>query len=213
MYRGGRSQSAGFRVAPDRLYLAFYKPYEVLAQFSREKLPDGGFSDKTTLADFGFPEHVYPVGRLDFDSEGLLLLSDDGRLTSTLFEGAKPHPRSYLVQVENIPDSEALKKLSQGVIIQGKKTLPARAELLDYEPELPERGKAIRFRKNIPTAWLRLTLTQGMNRQVRRMTAAVGCPTLRLVRHAIGQLTLDGLALSPGQWRPLTPDEVSKVFI
>lgn len=213
MYKGGRSQSAGFRVAPDRLYLAFYKPYEVLAQFSREKLPDGGFSDKTTLADFGFPEHVYPVGRLDFDSEGLLLLSDDGRLTSTLFEGAKPHPRTYFVQVENIPDSEALKKLAQGVIIQGKKTLPARAELLDYEPQLPERGKAIRFRKNIPTAWLRLTLTQGMNRQVRRMTAAVGCPTLRLVRQAIGQLTLDELALLPGQWRPLTPDEVSKVFI
>lgn len=212
MNQGGRNIKSKFRVSPGNLYLAFYKPFEVLAQFSREKLPDGGFSDKITLADFGFPQHVYPVGRLDFDSEGLLLLSDDGRLTTHLFEGVRPHPRTYLVQVENMPDSEALKRLSQGVIIQGKKTLPAKVELLAQEPDLPERSKPIRFRKNIPTAWLKLTLTQGMNRQVRRMTAAVGCPTLRLVRNAIGQLSLDSLALLPGQWRALTVDEVSKLF-
>lgn len=212
MNQGGRNIKSTFRVSPGNLYLAFYKPFEVLAQFSREKLPDGGFSDKITLADFGFPQHVYPVGRLDFDSEGLLLLSDDGRLTTQLFEGVRPHPRTYLVQVENTPDSEALKRLSQGVIIQGKKTLPAKVELLAQEPDLPERSKPIRFRKNIPTAWLKLTLTQGMNRQVRRMTAAVGCPTLRLVRNAIGQLSLDSLALLPGQWRALTVDEVSKLF-
>jgi 23S rRNA pseudouridine2457 synthase len=193
----------GFRPRADRTYIAFNKPYGVLSQFTQ---PDE--SDKRTLAEFDLPAHVYAVGRLDFDSEGLLLLSDDNALNDALLNPAHAHPRTYLAQVENIPDAEALKQLCTGVEIQGRRTLPAHAELLATDPGLPPRPVPIRVRMAIPTAWIRLTLTEGRNRQVRRMTAAVGHPTLRLVRVAIGQLDLFRLGIAPGEWRILSPDEI-----
>lgn len=189
------------------LYLAFFKPYGVLSQFSQ---PEG--TDKRTLSEFAFPADVYPVGRLDWDSEGLLLLSNDGRLNQALLDPLQKHERVYLAQVERIPGNQALNQLMTGVIIQGKKTLPARARLLDREPDLPDRPVPIRFRKEIPTAWISLTLTEGRNRQVRRMTAQVGHPTLRLVRIAIGSLKLKDLLLSPGQWVPLTEKQIFKAL-
>lgn len=140
------------------------------------------------------------------DSEGLLLLTNDGQLQHRLLEPQFGHPRTYWVQVERIPDAEALKQLSQGVKIQDYRTRPASVKLLPVEPSLPPRDPPIRFRKNVPTAWLEMTLTEGRNRQVRRMTAAVGFPTLRLVRAAIGPLRLQDL--EPGQWRDLTLDEL-----
>lgn len=153
---------------------------------------------------------VYSVGRLDLDSEGLLFLTDDAQLKHYLCEPKFAHPRTYWVQVENIPDENALEQLRRGVIIQGQRTRPAIAHLITPDPVVPPRDPPIRFRENVPTAWLELTLTEGRNRQVRRMTAAVGCPTLRLVRVAIGEgaarLTLEGLA--PGEWRYLTPQEI-----
>lgn len=188
-------------------YIAFFKPYAVLSQFSKEL-----GSDKKTLADFGFPKDVYPVGRLDFDSEGLLLLSDDSRLNSRLLDPKYGHKRSYLSQVERVPDEEVLKKLASGIIIEGRKTMPAQVRLLDVEPDLGERDVPIRFRKNVATAWLELTLVEGKNRQVRRMTAAVGHPTLRLVRVSIGSLCLDELELSPGQWKYLDSRELASCF-
>ena len=148
---------------------------------------------------------IYPVGRLDRDSEGLLRLTDDGRLAHRLTDPRYEHPRTYLVQVERIPDDEALERLRRGVVLRDGPTHPADVELLAEPPELPERSVPIRFRKLVPTAWLRLTLREGRNRQVRRMTAAVGYPTLRLVRVAIGPVTLGGLA--PGEWRELTEPE------
>jgi 23S rRNA pseudouridine2457 synthase len=203
-YRDRRAAPSNpFRPRRDKAYLAFNKPYEVLSQFTTS--PESG---KRTLADFGFPAGVYPVGRLDYDSEGLLLLSDDPVLNETLLSPAQRHPRSYLVQVENLPTEGALGNLRDGVMVQDRKTLPAEVKLLAEEPDIFPRPVPIRFRKAIPTAWLRLTLTEGRNRQVRRMTAAVGCPTLRLVRVAIGGLELDDLELAPGEWRPLTPQEL-----
>lgn len=199
-----------FRPARGRSYIAFYKPFEVLCQFSEEKESLAG-EKKTTLAAFGFPPSVYPVGRLDYDSEGLLLLSDDGRMTRELFEGGG-HPRTYLVQVERVPLAAQLLELEKGVLLQGVRTRPARVKLLSDEPELEERLKPIRFRKNVPTAWLELTLWEGKNRQVRRMTAHVGHPTLRLVRVSIGRLRLYDLGLKCGQWRSLSPEEVLKIF-
>lgn len=192
-----------FRPDPKRLYIAFNKPYEILSQFTR---PEG--SDKGTLALFGFPPGVYPVGRLDYDSEGLLLLSDDPRLNGALLDPSGGHPRTYLSQVEGIPDAGAIEQLRRGVLIEGRRTLPAQARLLDAEPDLPARPVPVRFRKNIPTSWLALTLVEGRNRQVRRMTAAVGHPTLRLLRAAIGELKLAELGLAPGRWRQLKHDEL-----
>lgn len=184
--------------------VALHKPFDVLSQFTAE------VEGQRTLAELGLPPGLYPVGRLDRDSEGLLLVSDDGRFIKRLLDPEQGHPRTYLVQVENIPTPEALDALRQGVDIRvGKetwRTRPARIELLDHEPGLPPRDPPVRFRAAIPTAWLRITLTEGKNRQVRRMTAAVGFPTLRLVRVAIGKLTLDGL--DQGTWR-----EVSKADI
>lgn len=196
-----------FRARAGAKYIAFNKPFAVLTQFSPEKLADGAISDKQTLADFNLPKQVYPVGRLDFDSEGLLILSDDGRLTTYLFEGR--HPRTYLVQVENVPSPQTLKGLQSGVIIGGYKTQPCLARLLDSEPNLPERSKPVRFRKSIPTAWIELTLWEGKNRQVRKMTAAVGHPTLRLLRQSIGNLSLAQLDLAPGEWKELNLEELS----
>jgi 23S rRNA pseudouridine2457 synthase len=168
------------------------KPYGVLPQFTDK---DG----RPTLARFGLPAGVYPAGRLDFDSEGLLLLTDDGGLAHRLTDPGRGHPRTYWVQVERVPDAGALAALAAGPVLADGKCRPCRAKLLDAEPDLPPRDPPIRFRLSVPTAWLEMTLTEGRNRQVRRMTAAVGHPTLRLVRARIGALTLAGLA--PGRWR------------
>jgi 23S rRNA pseudouridine2457 synthase len=168
------------------------KPYGALSQFTSE----GG---KPSLARFGLPAGVYAAGRLDHDSEGLLLLTDDGALVRRLTDPRHGHPRTYWAQVERLPDAAALRRLARGVDLADGRTLPSRARLLDADPDLPPRDPPIRVRATVPTAWLELTLTEGRNRQVRRMTAAVGHPTLRLVRCAIGRLTLKGLA--PGKWR------------
>ncbi len=173
-------------------YFVFYKPFRVLSQFS----PEGA---KTTLTSFfsDLPKDIYPVGRLDYDSEGLLLLTNDKPLTNRLLNPLFGHERTYLVQVEGMPHPDALKQLREGVWINagGKRfrTKPARVSLIT-EPDVPERNPPIRFRKNIPDSWIRLTLTEGRNRQVRHMTAAAGYPTLRLIRYSIGQVTIDGLA-------------------
>ena len=178
--------------------IALFKPYDVLSQFTDAE-------GRATLKDFVPLAGIYPVGRLDRDSEGLLLLTDDGPLAHRLTDPRYEHPRTYLVQVEWVPDDEALEKLRRGVTLRDGPTRPAEVELLPEPPELPERSAPIRFRKSVPTAWLRLTLREGRNRQVRRMTAAVGYPTLRLVRIAIGPVTLGGL--TPGQWRELSESE------
>jgi 23S rRNA pseudouridine2457 synthase len=184
-------------------YLLFYKPFNVLSQFT-------GDTGKATLTDFGpFPKSVYPAGRLDYDSEGLLLLTDDNQLKHKLLEPTFAHPRTYLAQVERIPDKEALHRLCSGVVIDGKKTLPSEVRLLDEEPILPERVPPIRFRKTVPTAWIELTLREGRNRQVRKMTAAVGHPTLRLVRIKIGAVGIG--TLKPGQHRRLTQNEITQL--
>jgi len=181
------------------MLVAFHKPYGVLSQFT----PDG--SPNRPLAEFGFPPGVYPIGRLDADSEGLLLLSDEAALNARLLHPRHGHARLYWAQVERIPTPEALARLQAGVTVAGRQTLPCRARLLDPQPEVPPRDPPIRFRKNVPDCWLALELTEGKNRQVRRMTAAVGHPTLRLVRVQIGDFRLGDLP--PGHWRELTPDE------
>jgi 23S rRNA pseudouridine2457 synthase len=181
-------------------YLLFYKPYGVLCQFTDDCQPP-----RPTLKDFIPIPNVYAAGRLDRDSEGLLLLTNDGRLKHRLLDPQFEHPRTYWVQVERVPDPEALATLRRGVVIQNYKTKPAQVKLLSDAPDLPPRDPPIRYRASIPTAWLELTLTEGKNRQVRHMTAAVGFPTLRLVRVAIADLRLTGLAL--GQWRDLTAAE------
>jgi len=186
--------------------LLFYKPYGVLSQFRQ---PHGTAVHRwATLSDYGpFPPDVYPAGRLDADSEGLLLLTNDPGLRHLLTGPHTRHPRTYLVQVERVPDPQALRRLKDGtIVLDGRRVRPARARLIEAEPDLPARPVPIRERRNIPTSWLELTLTEGRNRQVRRMTAAAGYPTLRLVRVAIGGLTLQGLA--PGQWRTALPGEV-----
>jgi len=180
-------------------YLLFWKPYGVLTQFTDQ----GG---RSTLKDYIDQLGVYPVGRLDQDSEGLLLLTDDGPLAHRLTDPRFDHPKTYWAQVEGIPDQSSIQALTSGVTIQNYRTRPAGVRVLDQEPNLPSRPVPIRFRKAIPTAWIELILTEGKNRQVRRMTAAVGFPTLRLVRIAIGTLTLEGLV--PGAWRLLTNPEV-----
>ena len=180
-------------------YLLFWKPYGVLTQFTDQ----GG---RSTLKDYIDQLGVYPVGRLDQDSEGLLLLTDDGPLAHRLTDPRFDHPKTYWSQVEGIPDQSSIQALTSGVTIQNYRTRPAGVRVLDQEPNLPSRPVPIRFRKAIPTAWIELILTEGKNRQVRRMTAAVGFPTLRLVRIAIGTLTLEGLV--PGAWRLLTNPEV-----
>ena len=177
-------------------YILFYKPYLVLSQFTSE-------DEKKCLKDFGpFPNDVYPVGRLDYDSEGLLLLTNDNQVRHRLLEPKYEHPRTYLVQVERIPTEEALEQLRIGVLIEGQKTKPADVHLLNEEPQLPERIPPIRFRKNVPTAWIELTLREGRNRQVRKMTAAVGFPTLRLVRSKIAGWSIGGM--KPGEWKEVS---------
>lgn len=185
-------------------YIIFHKPYGVLCQFT-----DDSPSPRPTLKKYIDIPEVYSVGRLDFDSEGLLLLTNDGQLKHRLIDPQFAHTRTYWVQVEKIPTEEALQKLQEGVVIQGYRTKPAIAKLLDSEPDLPPRNPPIRFRASIPTAWLELTLTEGKNRQVRKMTAAVGFPTLRLVRVAIAHLYLDNLNV--GEWRDLTDRELQEL--
>ncbi len=185
-------------------YLIFYKPYDVLTQFSDRE------GDRATLKDFMDAPGVYPVGRLDRDSEGLLLLTNHGQLQHRLSDPQYGHRRTYWVQVERIPDAAALRQLTQGVVIQGRRTRPAQVRKLGQEPLIPPRNPPIRYRKSVPTCWLELILREGRNRQVRRMTAAVGHPTLRLIRVAIGQLTLQGLV--PGEWRSLTQAEQAQLL-
>ncbi len=177
---------------------AFFKPYGVVSQFT----PIAGHK---SIADFGpFPPDVYPVGRLDWDSEGLLILSNDNHLKHRLTDPKFDHPKTYLVQVENIPQAIALQQLREGVMVAEKKTRRTTVRVLSEEPALPERPVPIRFRKSIPTAWLEITIIEGRNHQVRKMTAAVGHPTLRLVRVKVGEVSLG--SLKPGEFRKVSPD-------
>lgn len=182
--------------------LKLWKPFGVLTKFTDTE-------GRATLADYCDVPKVYPVGRLDRDSEGLLLLTDDGALAHRLTDPKFGHPRTYWAQVEHVPDAQALRALAQGVTLSDGPTKPAVAVLLDREPDLAPRDPPIRHRLSVPTAWIELTITEGRNRQVRRMTAAVGHPTLRLVRSRIGGVDLTGLA--PGECRPLTPAEAASL--
>lgn len=187
------------------MVIAFHKPYGVLCQFTPDQ------PGQRTLAEFSFPAGVYPVGRLDLDSEGLLLLSDEAGFNNRLLDPKTAHPRTYLVQVEGTATPEAIRRLVKGGLsIQGYRTLPCRARLLEGDPEVPPRDPPVRFRQSIPTSWLEIQLTEGKNRQVRRMTAAVGFPTLRLIRRSIGKL--DGIGMGRGEWRGLTPGEIRLIW-
>jgi 23S rRNA pseudouridine2457 synthase len=185
--------------------ILFFKPYGVLSRFTRE-------GKWESLALYGpFPPRVYPAGRLDADSEGLLVLTDHPGLQHRLTDPRFGHRRTYLAQVEGIPDERALRTLAEGVIVGGKRTRPAGARMLEGKPDFPPRPVPIRERKRIPTAWIELTLTEGRNRQVRKMTAAVGYPTLRLVRIRIETLDLKGL--SPGGFRTLDREERERLLV
>jgi 23S rRNA pseudouridine2457 synthase len=179
--------------------LAFHKPFGVLSQFTPVDSPHA------TLAAFGFPGGVYPLGRLDAESEGLLLLADEPELNARLLHPTRGHARIYWALVEREPSAEALSQLERGVVIGGRKTLPCRAALLDPQPNVPPREPPVRFRKNVRDVWIELELVEGKNHQVRRMTAAVGHPTLRLLRVRIGRFRLG--SLPAGEWRELTHAE------
>jgi len=183
-------------------YILLNKPFEVLTQFTDEH-------GRATLKDFVAVPNVYPVGRLDFDSEGLLLLTDDKQLQHRLSDPRYKVPKTYWAQVEGYPTEAALQQLREGVQIKEGFTLPAEVQVLPDEAtaDLWPRNPPIRYRASIPTSWLALTISQGMNRQVRKMCAAVGLPCLRLVRQALGDLSLAGLA--PGEWRDLTTEEIA----
>lgn len=183
--------------------ILFNKPFNVLCQFT-----DSGTagSVRQTLSDFVDVPGVYPAGRLDLDSEGLLLLTDDGRLQARIADPKYKTAKTYLVQVEGDPQEDSLASLRQGVRLKDGLTLPAEAERI-ADPDLWPRDPPVRFRKSVPDCWLELTIREGRNRQVRRMTAAVGHPTLRLVRWRIGDWTLDGIA--PGEWREVAVETLS----
>jgi len=217
--------------------IAFHKPFGVITQFTsdlpRRSAAEAGGPANRTLREFGFPGNVYPLGRLDADSEGLLLLSDESEWNERLLHPRHAHEREYWAQVERIPAPETLQKLERGIAVQGRKTLPCRAWLLEPQPEvnqspspglaatlsppggervaargalkIPPRDPPIRFRKTVPTCWIGLELIEGKNRQVRRMTAAIGHPTLRLIRVRIGGLKLGTLAA--GGWKVLSTEE------
>jgi 23S rRNA pseudouridine2457 synthase len=217
------------------MLIAFHKPYGVLSQFTRDGSPN------RPLAEFGFPKNVYAIGRLDADSEGLLLLSDEARWNDRLLNPRHAHEREYWAQVERIPTPESLQRLQRGLVIQGQKTLPCHAWLLEPQPvvgrafpcapasangnllptsggqgtdrptvpTVPPRVPPIRFRKSVPDCWIGLELVEGKNRQVRRMTAAIGHPTLRLLRVRIGNFWLGDLP--PGRWKILSPAAESQV--
>ena len=189
---------------PAAMLLAFHKPFGVVSQFT----PDS--SKHRTLADFGFPPRVYPIGRLDAESEGLLLLSDEAELNARLLEPERGHVRTYWALVERVPSADTLPKLERGVSIGGRMTLPCRAWMLDPQPVVLPRDPPVRFRKNVVDVWIALELIEGKNHQVRRMTAAVGHPTLRLMRVKIGALEIGDLA--PGKWRELSVAERVQVF-
>lgn len=184
--------------------IAFHKPYGVLPCFTDS-------AGRPTLANYIDIPGVYAAGRLDLDSEGLMLLTSDGTLSHRITDPQHKLPKVYLVQVERIPDESALEQLRKGVVLSGAQTRPAEARLLAEAPVLPDRPVPIRFRKTVPTCWIELTIREGMNRQVRRMTAAVGHPTLRLVRVAIGPIQLG--ELGPGEWRELTPAEMQLIKV
>ena len=186
------------------MLIAFHKPYGVLSQFTDDGSPN------RTLAEFGFPKGVYPIGRLDADSEGLLLLSDEAALNEKLLHPRHAHGRVYWAQVEHAPTAESLRKLEKGVPVQGRRTLPCRAWLLEPQPAVAPRTPPIRARKSIPAVWIGLELVEGKNRQVRRMTAAIGHPTLRLLRVRIGQFELGELA--PGKWVELSAEQRALVL-
>jgi 23S rRNA pseudouridine2457 synthase len=173
------------------------KPYGVICQFSAD-------ARHPTLKDYVPVPGVYPAGRLDTDSEGLLILTDDGRLQHRIADPRHKLPKTYWVQVEGIPDEAALDRLRRGVDLGEFVTLPSAAQAIDEPPGLWPRNPPVRFRKAIPTSWISLTIHEGKNRQVRRMTAAAGYPTLRLIRWSVGEWTLDGLA--PGEWRDVEPE-------
>jgi 23S rRNA pseudouridine2457 synthase len=178
------------------MLIALNKPFHVLTQFTDRSEPP-----RRTLAEFGLPAGVYPAGRLDHDSEGLLLLTDDGALAHRLTDPRHKLAKTYRVQVEGVPTPEQLVALQHGVLLNDGPTLPALARRLDPPPDLWPRDPPVRVRKTVPDAWIELVIHEGRNRQVRRMTAAVGLPTLRLLRVGIGDWRLDGLL--PGQWRML----------
>ncbi len=186
------------------MLIAFHKPYGVLSQFT----PDG--SHNRTLALFGLPKQVYALGRLDADSEGLLLLSDEPGLNTQLLDPERGHPRTYWAQIERIPSPETLLRLQGGLDIQGYRTRPCRAWMLVPQPDISPRDPPIRSRKTVPDCWIGLELHEGKNRQVRRMTGAVGHGTLRLIRVRIGTLDLGSLAT--GAWRELPIDERRRVL-
>ena len=191
------SQQRIFNLLSEHLHhmlIAFNKPFNVLCQFTDRSQPP-----RATLAGFGLPPNVYAAGRLDYDSEGLLLLTDDGNLAHRLTDPRHKQPKTYWVQVEGVPTDDKLQALRDGVQLNDGPTLPARVELMQAAPALWERDPPVRFRKTVPDGWLAITLREGRNRQVRRMTAAVGLPTLRLVRAVMGPYALDDL--QPGQWR------------
>ncbi|WP_373085155.1 pseudouridine synthase [Sneathiella sp.] len=180
-------------------FVTFNKPWGVLSQFTGE---DG----QRTLAEFSLPGKIYAAGRLDKDSEGLLILSDDGVFIKKLLDPDNAHKRVYRAQVEGIPTADALRQLQEGIAIRGHQCKPCRAVIIDPQPDVAPRDPPIRVRKAIPTTWIELTLTEGKNRQVRRMTAAAGYPTLRLIRTAIGNLVLGDL--EEGTWRDVRKQDI-----
>lgn len=180
-------------------YILFHKPYNVLSQFTPE---DGARS----LAEFGLPTGVYPAGRLDKDSEGLLLLTDDGPLIERLLNPRSDKKKTYWALVERVPSEESLAKLRQGVEIEDYLTRPAEVQILDPQPEVPPRDPPVRFRKTVVDVWIELKITEGKNRQVRKMTASIGHPTLRLIRQKIGNLELGDIA--PGEWREISRQQI-----
>jgi len=186
------------------MLIAFHKPYGVLTQFTA----DG--SRHRTLADFGFPKNVWPIGRLDATSEGLLLLSDEPFLNKKILAPENAHSRTYWALVERIPSLESLASLARGIVLDGRRTLPSRVWRLDPQPLVPPRDPPVRVRKNVPDCWVALSLVEGKNHQVRRMTAAIGHPTLRLLRVQIGELDLNGIA--PGHWCELGPGERARAL-
>ncbi len=186
------------------MIILFNKPYKVLSQFTRE------IPKHITLKDFGFPENVYPIGRLDYDSEGMLLLGDEKQIVDKLLNPKNKHERTYHVQVDGEIDDESIAKLESGVLIQGYKTLPTKVKVLDRNNH-PERIPPVRYRANIPTSWIEIKLIEGKNHQIRRMTANVGFPTLRLIRVAIGNLELGGLL--SGKWKELNEVQIKQIFL
>jgi 23S rRNA pseudouridine2457 synthase len=184
--------------------LGFHKPYGVLSAFRSDGSPH------RTLAEFGFPAGVYPIGRLDADSEGLLLLSDEAELNERLLHPRHEHAREYWAEIERRPAPAALSRLERGVVIQGRRTRRCRARIIEPQPVVAPRDPPIRVRKSVPTCWIALELVEGKNRQVRRMTAAIGHPTMRLIRVRIGGFELADLPA--GAWRALDDHERARVL-